>query len=574
MADSRQALIPLIIGVTGHRDIRAQDAPKLKAAAAAIFSELSRAYPHTPLILLTPLAEGADMIAAEAALEHGAQIVAPIPMPLAEYERDFADPAALELFRSFLGRCTTVIELPMLEYISVEDLRHDTQKRDAQRRVASAYIATRCELLIAMWDGVENNLAGGTSDTVRFKRDGFHTPFLNARDPLSPAEIGPVYHVITPRKINPEPEGTPFSIRKLYPAAQLHGMDSAEYYNDVFIKMNTFNADARQVMADRADAVQKNAGYLFPEDKAGMLTGEQKAIRQLFGIADTLAQSYQKRTRRALSVIFILALLSALAFDLYAHVFTDIPLVLGTFLLLLTAAYLWYRRAAWNEYERKHQDYRAVAEGLRVQFYWRLAGLRAIVSDYYLRKQLNILAWIRNAIQVTELSAVASNASGPAGAGAQENLNLVLKYWVDDQERYFRKSSGSSEHSLEKHELRINLLFTAGVICAVALLVLHITHAVEHQYLHYILTSTGILILFAAMHHAYTQKQAFAEHARQYEQMGRMFGIAAGLLREYLAEGNLDDARNILLELGTETLVENADWVVIHRDRPIEIPKG
>jgi hypothetical protein len=48
----------------------------------------------------------------------------------------------------------------------------------------------------------------------------------------------------------------------------------------------------------------------------------------------------------------------------------------------------------------KYQDYRALAEGMRVQFYWRLAGLKLSVADHYLRKQRSELDWICSAIRV------------------------------------------------------------------------------------------------------------------------------------------------------------------------------
>ena len=60
--------IHLILGITGHRDIPQEDVDKLKEKIKDIFNELKSKYPHTPFLLLTPLAEGADRIAAKAAI--------------------------------------------------------------------------------------------------------------------------------------------------------------------------------------------------------------------------------------------------------------------------------------------------------------------------------------------------------------------------------------------------------------------------------------------------------------------------------------------------------------------------
>ena len=83
--------LPLVIGVTGHRDLRETDIPLLKKALDNIFERLEDedADPHhlpewlrqlmlgrldkrtgaTPMIVLSALAEGADQLVAQVAIE-------------------------------------------------------------------------------------------------------------------------------------------------------------------------------------------------------------------------------------------------------------------------------------------------------------------------------------------------------------------------------------------------------------------------------------------------------------------------------------------------------------------------
>lgn len=49
---------PVVIGVTGHRDLRGQDKEKLRAAVRGELEALHSKCPHSPLLLLTGLAEG------------------------------------------------------------------------------------------------------------------------------------------------------------------------------------------------------------------------------------------------------------------------------------------------------------------------------------------------------------------------------------------------------------------------------------------------------------------------------------------------------------------------------------
>src|ERR1700720_2498100 len=85
--------LPLVIGVTGHRDLRDADLPRLEQAVAAIIGGLRRDYlggdQETPIIVLSALAEGADRLVAKVALAQGARLIAPLPMPREEYRRDF-----------------------------------------------------------------------------------------------------------------------------------------------------------------------------------------------------------------------------------------------------------------------------------------------------------------------------------------------------------------------------------------------------------------------------------------------------------------------------------------------------
>lgn len=66
-----QGLVPVVLGVTGHRDVRAEDVSVLETATRAVFREIEALTVHSPHILISCLAEGADRIAAHCAIEMG-----------------------------------------------------------------------------------------------------------------------------------------------------------------------------------------------------------------------------------------------------------------------------------------------------------------------------------------------------------------------------------------------------------------------------------------------------------------------------------------------------------------------
>src|SRR6266540_1483385 len=211
MADLPVNRFPLVVGATGHRDLRDQDVPWLEQEIADIIAALKRDYlgsdGETPLIVLSALAEGADQLVARVALGQGARLVAPLPMPLEEYRRDFAPglrPDALKEFDRLLGQAVAAPVVPLAAGNTLATIRSDQARRDEQYRQVGLFIARYCHVLIALWDGTDKDGAvGGTGEVVAFKRHGIPIGIGgSARSSLDAAEIGPVIQIITPRAGN------------------------------------------------------------------------------------------------------------------------------------------------------------------------------------------------------------------------------------------------------------------------------------------------------------------------------------------------------------------------------------
>src|SRR3954468_723095 len=90
-------------GVSGHRDTLEDDAVELQKHVQTVLDRFRLAHPNAFFELLSPLADGADRIAAEAALRSGLPVVVPLPMPQAEYERDFTSTESVREFRRLLA---------------------------------------------------------------------------------------------------------------------------------------------------------------------------------------------------------------------------------------------------------------------------------------------------------------------------------------------------------------------------------------------------------------------------------------------------------------------------------------
>lgn len=207
--------LPLLIGATGHRDLRDQDIPALEREVGKAIERLKHEYlhdsPETPIIVLSALAEGADRLIARVAMAHGAKLIAPLPMEAAEYRFDFEPQNciksdAAEEFDYLISKALAAPVMPFAAGNTAENIREEP-RRALQYREVGLFIVRHCHVLIALWDGDESNTAiGGTAEVVRFKRDGVPPEVAqSAPATLDAPEIGLVIHIVTPRSKSREP---------------------------------------------------------------------------------------------------------------------------------------------------------------------------------------------------------------------------------------------------------------------------------------------------------------------------------------------------------------------------------
>jgi hypothetical protein len=586
--------LPLVLGITGHRDLREADVAGLEARVGDLFAELRARYPHTPLILLSPLAEGADRLAARVALRMGVQLFVPLPMPRALYEEDFATADSRAEFAGLLQQADRWFELPVRRGVDEEQLREHTEQRDPQYQQVGIYIADHCHILIALWDGGATNGNGGTGQVVQYKLEGVprRQVMHSTRSPLDPPETGPVYQIVTPRVSHPSTEDEPLSVRKRFPAREDHE-EPRIAYERIYQRIEGFNQDSLSVASRLSEEQKQSKTYLLPGLDTNTLPAPFRALVDCYAGADTLARHFQRLTLNTLYGTMAVIFLMALLFDVYTELLRDKSWghwVLLCYPIVWAAAYLIiYIRANRGDYQNKHQDYRALAEGLRVQFFWSLAELPDSVADHYLSKQRSELDWIRKALQFWKIGTEPEPAgtAGPLG-GPIACLQQILTGWVADQAKWYANRARREHRKLERLEAGVRAL--VGLSMAVALMTAlvmlapgflpheselaesweHVAHH-AHGWLALGITMPAVI---GALLHGYAEKQALSEHVKQYDRMSVLFANAKQRLGEALAGERLHESRLLLRELGREALAENGDWVLLHRQRPLEIPQA
>jgi hypothetical protein len=557
--------LPLVIGVTGHIDLLDSDGDReaLEWRVRSIFSDLKTAYPRTPLVLLSPLAEGADRLVAQVALEKGLSLIVPLPMPQALYEDDFKTAESKAEFRNLLARAETVLTLAPVGNYGEDEIREHGQSRTKQYAQVGAYIARHSHILIALWDEMPSEKVGGTAQIVQFRLEGVPEPYGPRHTPLDLVASGPLYHVVTPRKSNSKTAGKPGELRKLFPRGYQDDRAAEAAYDRIFSRMDKFNHDSHRFGSVLSPSRETSKQYLFSGDRQ-RLPASLKRIMDCYAVADSLATHFQRWTLRIMLTLFGLVLVGVGFLQAYSDLNMS-ERSLALYMVILFLAYLLYWLAKWNEYHSKYLDYRALAEGLRVQFFWRLAGLKKPVADHYLRKQRSELDWIRKAIRVWTLSTEFQEDQNEAAPTSPERLRLVLSEWVEGQRRFFERTLKRDQRRLKWQKWIVRLLFGASLVLS-GIQILVTTRNDP------LIFWMGMVLVIAGLIAGYGEKRALAEQIKQYAQIGTVFALAEQRLRDLLNAGEQAQALDLIEELGKEALRENGDWVLLHRERAVEVP--
>ncbi len=634
--------LPLVIGVTGHRDLRDQDVARLEREVSAVIARLRHDYlggkGDTPIIVLSALAEGADRLVARVALAQGAHLIAPLPMPLDEYRRDFEPglkPGNIAEFEALLAQAIAAPVIP-LHGTSLETLRADRQKRAEQYRAVGIFITQHCHVLLALWDGDDKDMAaGGSAEVVTFKRGGI--PLIVSGSPrasLDASEIGPVIDIVTPRvketsatdQVAVRPWGKAvirryrggvirrgwrrvaefvahLSRREIederpsLPIKDRRELETWESFEALIDLTRHFNREAAS-LAKKPDGPARMAqsiDYLFTDPDGGIVEdvdAKKHAMDlaplwcRLYAIADTLALERQGQFKWDWKLLFGFGFIAFFCFAMFTHAGHVNKIFLGSYLATFVVLVLVYLRAVLGQHQERYLDYRALAEALRVAVYWKLIGIGSryldaktgssghdstvdtnpvgVIANAYPIKQPSELAWVKICLRTLERLDRAEGAPphriDPVGHA------IARRFWVHGQFAYFKRQGYRHNGLAESNQAASDVLLLLSPFFFVPLLLLDAVHEWQHA----VVIVVGLLPGVAAAWTGYSERLALKAQARQYDRMRMLFERAYELLPEKIDDGTTALARMLYHELGIEAMRENAEWVAIYRQRPIQ----
>lgn len=577
--------IPIVIGVTGHRDIPPDDVPVIQSAVREELDRLRKIHMATPVILLTAVAEGADRIAAYAALDAGLRIGVVLPMPQAEYEKDFPAEASVNEFRLLLQRADWVhIVTPSVDAVEMDP----DAFRNQQYLDAGIYIARHSQVLFALWDGDKTEKTGGTSHIVRLYQTGRY-PSTGPENLLSFPDSGPVIHIATRRTSNPGKNlalspgaveflpPSPIEISRTKQQADALTLWEKERWERVLTRMDQYNRDAQHFLTEHTGKIQQSRQYLVGDSTAAGFGNKALNALDVYEVADAMSNQGNVRRLALFKWIIGIAMLSIFFEQLYSGPFMVWPW-LALCLITGVAAYQLFRKIRTERLEDRYLDYRALAEGARVQFFWKVAGLSENAADHYLKEQRDELEWIRQVLRCLDLPRRSGNAA--VDMPMREGIEFSLDKWVRDQFNYFsgkHQKAQLNRLAEEKIAKRAKTLFVAGIGVLIFTTLFQIVAAplipeAADNILQSCIVSYGMLFWALPALKLYGDTMAFSEQAKRYKKMGYYYGICEHHLTRSVVDGNVGQSMDLLREIGKQALVENGDWLLLHRQRPVQVP--
>jgi len=153
---------PYSIGVTGHRHLPQERLQNLSAEIKAFYQNEIAQHGTENIAVLSSLAEGADTLCAKLALDEGLRLTVPLPMNALEYRKDFSISAAAE-FDCLLSLADHVF------VVQPEEPLPPGPQRGFLYRQAGICLARHCDVLLAVWDGMEMDTrdGAGTWETIK-----------------------------------------------------------------------------------------------------------------------------------------------------------------------------------------------------------------------------------------------------------------------------------------------------------------------------------------------------------------------------------------------------------------------
>ena len=584
--------LTLNVGITGHRAtvLPSGVAEPLGPVVEEVFRRLSEAthrlhsveaalFDSAPprLRLHTPLATGADQVAADGARASGYSIRALLPFAPNDYAEDFQE-HELDEFRSQLDRASAIFALP--------GDRNDSES--AYVMVGKAVVAA-ADVLVAIWDGRAGNGPGGTAYVVELALANsvpvIHIAIDRARSSIAEVRLLVGGNAMEPVAVALEGDEAYFALLRdtLAPHTSVERQHIAEFFAErenrtnwrfeypVLLSLLRIKPLPRKPW--RQSSIQEDIEYDLKEVRDPGPPETYVPLTRAYGWANFLAIRYAQLfrsghvTNYALSALAVVIALSGLIVpDLKVLL---VVLELGTIGLL----FLNTNAGTSGEWHRRWLQYRHLAESLRPLIYLKRTGMiSAPFRSDFVRGPLHREAgadWTR-----WYAAAIWREMESPTGVMTEARVRQMANDMVGEQilpqSRYHHVNAERMRHLDHRlHEVG-NLLMGAVIAACVLFLIGYVAmkDVIKKLTDPFIVLTAGVPALGAAVFGMRGHGEHLVAASRSANTASALEANAARLQQATKLE-----ALSAELEQSASIMLADLDeWTVSYRERSLEIP--
>lgn len=610
--------IPFIIGLTGHRFVGGPN------EQAKLFDELKQSllYWHkalkrqTPIYLLTGLAEGADLLAVDAAMalqaefgSHAFRILATLPMPKEAFEQDFAKrPEAHQKFtqsyKALVNSPNKLIvlknDLPESAYKQAQADANFGELRSSLYLNQSLFIAKYSNVLLAAWDGNDGNGAGGTADAVKFKLGhqvswpaNTGNPALEAASEFDGQVGGLVHHILC---ANENSKNTPKWRSDLasFPVGQApneteNSEDTKGFTAPAIGKLYSYSAYPSKKADVLSEFISAEFNELLTElnihneSKQKLDKSSQQAwvsATDIFNVVDNMALEFQSQYRRLIALFFMIILPGFVAYELagnYNNQLTGSAILLGILLVLIASSAV-IRRSRKLNLKWRYQLARGIVEGIRIRLSLNEADVPPSAEPLIPRKFRAHLPLINQAISLAELEWWDESAKSAP--------NSVNDQWIKPQIGFLNSRLNNTSSSIKELLYKRPLLaaqkassiatfffYTAigvGSLLCISIVLFELykipelasANNVLMYLIQYSLLVSGVVSLWSEL-------AGYSNTAMGYKGLKDLY-VRASVLLEQECHNTPKTNNKMLLDLAREAMVEHITWNLSEIDNDLK----
>lgn len=588
----------LIIGVSGHRDLRSDQIAALGLEVDGLFTALQELVPKSAIRVTSGLAEGADLLVASRAVLQGIRVDAVLPMAYELYVSDFSPGGRRQLDELLAHPLVEKFELARPADLKEAAVAAPGPDRDRLYANLGDYLVRSSNVLVALWDGKSTGLAGGTSDVVGTYL-GVRTEGSQAEARIQPLtddasmstlDLAFVYWVPADRQGQSSSSSSAESRHASFLTGGGGGSvwqhaDMPAEFKQQLEDLDAYNEEYEHLVAN--GRLQPSSGLLADVSLDGddPSFDELRRVDHEYRKSDALAVYFQTRSDRLFKFFSVAAATMGIVFLLFAKIVAVngfLFIYLGVFVLGVFAAYI----AARRRWLGKHLTYRALAETMRTRFYLVLGGAERDVDVSELMRttgthHLPGFGLIGGLVQATGTPTVRVRTAASVEGGAE----YVRHAWVEDQAAYFRskiRKMSRTHHRLGRVRLLAVVVFIGAAVVLIvskkSLSEVNIYEFAQPEHGHgnepvsvktFLLFLMGLLPFLLGVWEVHSNKLATKELLWQYRNQADYFALAN---RELEATTSTDGRQRVLAVLGRRSLIEGYQWAMHRFHREHEPP--